>query len=102
MIIINYFDWQGTKDSLMRWVEAVNRESEHNRVKFIGLYGPSQVRFNWAFIYEAGSQEHYHKIWKDLVIPIEVTHIVTHYFWPETSFQRDLPKYPPAHFFEVR
>jgi len=59
--VINYFDWSGTRDALTRWVEAVRSECEKNNVGFMGLYGPSQVRFNWCFIHEVDTQERYHR-----------------------------------------
>jgi hypothetical protein len=101
MIVINYFDWSGTREGLTRWVELLRSESEKHKVIFLGLYGPSQVKFNWAIIQEVNSQEHYHKTWSDLTMPMEVTHQVIHYFWADKSFTRDLSKYPPQHFFEV-
>ena len=101
MIVINYFDWSGTRDGLMRWAEAVQGECERHNIEFLGLSGPSQVKFNWCFIHNVKSQEHYHRAWSELGIPVEVTYSVIHYFWPEESFRRDLPKYPPAHFLEV-
>ena len=48
MIVINYFDWSGTREGLTRWVELLRSESEKHKVIFLGLYGPSQVKFNWA------------------------------------------------------
>lgn len=100
MIIITYFDWSGTREALVRWIETVRSESGTQNVKFMGLYGPSQIKFNWALIQEAPSQQHYHKTWENLTMPAEVTHQVIHYFWPDKSFTRDLPMYPPPHFFE--
>lgn len=101
MIVINYFDWSGTRDGLMRWVEAVRSECEKQKIKFMGLYGPSQVKFNWAMIHEAETQERYQRTWRNLTIPTEVTHQVIHYLWPDKSFTRELPKYPPTHFLDV-
>ena len=100
MIVINYFDWSGTRDGLIKWVESVRSECESNDIKFMGLYGPSQVKFNWSLIHEVKSQEHYNKTWQNLAMPVEVTHQVIHYFWPDKSFERELPRYPPPHFLE--
>ena len=100
MIVINYFDWSGTRDGLMKWVEAVRSECENSGIKFMGLYGPSQVKFNWSIIHEVTSQEQYHMTWQSLKMPVEVTHQVIHYFWPEKSFEREMPRYPPKHFLE--
>jgi hypothetical protein len=102
LIVINYFDWSGTRDALTRWVEAVRSECEKNNVGFMGLYGPSQVKFNLCFIHEVDTQERYHRMWSGLTMPAEVTHQVIHYFWPDRSFARELPRYPPTHFFDVR
>ncbi|MCW4049739.1 MAG: hypothetical protein NWE89_08380 [Candidatus Bathyarchaeota archaeon] len=101
MLVINYFDWSGTRDGLTRWVEAVRSECEKAGVKFMGLYGPSQLKFNWSMVHEVHDQAHYHRTWQGLTIPAEVTHQVIHYFWPDKSFTRELPRYPPTHFFEV-
>ncbi len=62
MIVINYFDWSGTRDGLMGWVEAVRAECERQGVRLRGLYGPSQVKFNWCFIHEADSQDQYTRV----------------------------------------
>ena len=101
MLVISYFDWSGTRDGLMGWVEAVRSECEKHGVELLGLYGPSQVKFNWCFIHEVDSQEQYIRTMRSLTMPAEVTHQVIHYFWPDRSFTRELPKYPPQHFFEV-
>jgi hypothetical protein len=101
MIVINYFDWSGTRDGLTRWMEQVQTECEKHNVELMGLFGPSQVKFNWCFIHRVDSQEQYHRTWRDLAMPAEVTHQVIHYFWPEKSFTRELPKYPQKHFFDV-
>jgi len=47
------------------------------------------------------SQEQYTRVMRGLTMPAEVTHQVIHYFWSERSFTRELPKYPPQHFFDV-
>jgi len=100
MIVINYFDWSGTRDDLIKWVESVRSECEQANINFLGLYGPSQVKFNWSIIHEVRSQEEYSKTWRNLKMPAEVTHQVIHYFWPDESFRRELPKYPPTHFLD--
>jgi hypothetical protein len=98
VIVIYYFDWAGTRDGLIRWVEAVRAEAEQQNADFLGLYGPSQVKFNWAFIYRVHDQEHFQRARRSLTMPAEVIHAVINYYWPDESFTRDLPKYPPTHF----
>lgn len=100
LIVVYYFDWAGSRNGLVGWVEAVRAECERQGVGFMGLFGPSQVKFNWAFMCNCEGQEHYHRMLRELRMPAEVTHAVIHYFWPEKTFLRDLPKYPPAHFIE--
>ena len=100
ILIINYFDWSGTRERLSAWVEAIRDQCEEHNVKFIGLYGPSQVKFNWAMLFESSSQDKFNKTWRELKMPPEVTHMILHYFWPETAFIRELPRYPPPHFFD--
>ena len=100
MIVINFFDWSGTRSSLTSYVEAVSGECEKHGIRMLGLFGPEQDRFNWAFIFEVTDPEQYHRLSRDTAIPIEVTHAIVHYFWPEKSFTRELPRYPPTHFFE--
>ena len=39
MLVINYFDWSGTRDSLTSWVEAVRSECEKHGVKLLGRRG---------------------------------------------------------------
>ena len=41
----------------MGWVEVTRAQCEKHGVRFMGLYGPSQVKFNWAMVFEAESQE---------------------------------------------
>jgi hypothetical protein len=44
--------------------------------------------------------QEYSKTWMNLKMPAEVTPQVIHYFWPDESFRRELPKYPPTHFLD--
>ena len=74
MLVISYFDWSGTREGLMGWVEAVRAECEKQGVRLLGLYGPSQVKFNWCFIHEVDSQEQYTRTMRSLTMPAEVTH----------------------------
>lgn len=100
LFIISYFDWEGSREGLMGWVETMRGQCDKHGVDFMGLYGPSQVKFNWAMVFRADSQDHHAKTWREIPIPAEVTHMVLHYLWPEETFMRELPRYPPPRFFE--
>ena len=50
--------------------------------------------FDWS------RAQKYSKTWRNLKMPAEVTPQVIHYFWPDESFRRELPKYPPTHFLD--
>lgn len=99
LIVIYYFDWAGTRDSLISWVEEVRAEAERQSIEFLGLFGPGQIKFNWAFIYKVQDQEHFQRARRNIKMPAEVTHAVINYYWPDESFMQDLPSYPPTHFF---
>ena len=101
MLVCYYFDWAGSREGLTSWVEAVRAEAEQQNIEFLGLFGPSQMKFNWSYIFRVENQEHYQRLWRNLTMPAEVTHAIIHYFWPDKSFMRDLPRYPPAHFFRA-
>jgi len=60
------------------------------------------MKFNWAMVFEAESQDIYNRTWRDTAIPAEVTHTIIHYFWPEETFSRELPKYSSPNFFEEK
>jgi hypothetical protein len=49
MIIIEYFDWQGTPEGLEEYCSAVKQAiSDTPDTKYVGRYSPVNSRFNWA------------------------------------------------------
>lgn len=56
------FQWEGITEGLKEDYDIAKKAcNEVDGVNFMGLYGPVNERWNWAYIYEAESRE---KFWK--------------------------------------
>ena len=54
------FQWKGITEGLKEHYELVKKVcAEKEGVKFMGLYGPLNERWNWVYMYKAESWEKY-------------------------------------------
>jgi hypothetical protein len=55
------FQWKGITDGLKEDYEKLKKAiNEVDGVKFLGLYGPTNERWNWVYIFEVKER---HKFW---------------------------------------
>lgn len=52
------FQWKGVTEGLKKHYDAVKKVCEEKEgVKFLGLYGPYNERWNWVYMFKADSWE---------------------------------------------
>ena len=52
MLILQYFDWFGTMESLKKWDEETKRVCALTKDKLLGRYGAANKKYHWCYVYE--------------------------------------------------
>jgi hypothetical protein len=52
LIVLQYFDWFGSPESLKKWDEETKRVCGLSKDKFMGRYGAAQKKYHWCYVYE--------------------------------------------------
>jgi len=52
MLILQYFDWFGTMESLKKWDEETKRVCALTKDKFLGRYGAANKKYHWCYVYD--------------------------------------------------
>ncbi len=55
LIILIYFDWFGNRTEFKEYNEKIKQACEKFGVRYLGLYGPMSVKWNYVSIFEADS-----------------------------------------------
>jgi len=59
VIVLLYFDWTGSWNELKDFNEKIRESCEQTDVVYKGLFGPMNVKWNFVWIFEAGSYEEF-------------------------------------------
>ena len=59
MIILLYFDWNGAVSELKDFNDKIRKCCEQTGVKYMGLYGPMNQKWNYVWIFDAGTYEEF-------------------------------------------
>ena len=82
MLVLVYFDWNGTYEQLKAQDEPLKDACAKHGAKYMGLFRPPQVPYNYCRVFETDSQDKMPKIWKE-VLPMEhMGHNITQFLWP--------------------
>jgi hypothetical protein len=52
MLILQYFDWFGTMESLKKWDEETKRVCALTKDKLLGRYGAANKKYHWCYVYD--------------------------------------------------
>lgn len=66
MIILLYFDWIGGLSDLKDLNEKIKKSCEDEKVKYMGLYGPLNLKWNYVWVLEAESYEDFIKMARNI------------------------------------
>ena len=64
MLVLQYFDWQGTIDELDKMEKSMKKIiDEADGVTFKGRYSPHNVKYHFAFLFKCDSYNHLTATW---------------------------------------
>jgi len=82
MIVLVYFDWNGTYEQL-KADEPLKKACEKHGAKYMGLFRPEQVRWNYCRVFKADDQVMMTKVFNDAWGPeAHMGHNVIQYLTP--------------------
>jgi hypothetical protein len=83
MKILLYFDWVGTRTEL-RGVDSRMKEScEETGVEYLGLYESMNEKWNFVWLYEAKSFDHFMEMASKVMRPVKMNHYITEILIPQ-------------------
>ncbi len=85
MIILLYFDWKGTHKELKEWADRIKKACEEDDIKYIGVYGPMNVKWHYAAMFESDSFDRFRSMAQNVPRPMNMTHYMN-----EVLFNTDI------------
>jgi len=86
VLLLKYFDWSGGREELMDWMKEWQNRCEKHNVKYWGLYGPTQVKWNWCLVLEGDDYNHVQSVWDPEPIRTQyVTHVIEQWLHPGST-----------------
>ncbi|RLI08750.1 hypothetical protein DRO42_05780 [Candidatus Bathyarchaeota archaeon] len=83
MIILLYFDWAGSRAELKEYNEKIKAACEQVGVRFMGIYGSMNVKWNFVSMFEVESYEHFLKMGRQVSQHPAMTHYITEILIPQ-------------------
>lgn len=77
MIILLYFDWCGSRKELKEWNDKIVDACENTGIKYVGLYGSMNEKWNYVGVFETKSYDEFLKMGKQVSRPPCMTHYIT-------------------------
>ena len=82
MLVLVYFDWNGSHEQVEEENKLLNKACDKYGAKYIGLFRPSQVKWDYCHVFEADGEKTMTKVWNEIMSPRPMGHNVAHYLWP--------------------
>ena len=83
MIFLLYFDWNGSKRELAEWNSRIKESSEVEGVRYIGLYGSLNEKWNHVSMFETESFDSFLSMVRRVGRPHQMTHYITEILMPQ-------------------
>lgn len=77
MIILIYFDWTGSRKELKDWNERIIESCKNIGVKYMGLYGPHNKKWNYVSIFESESYDKFLEMGKKVIRSTSMPHHIS-------------------------
>lgn len=77
MIILLYFDWAASRTELKEYHEKIREACDGVGVRFMGLYGSMNVKWNYVGMFEAESYERFLEMGRQVPRHPKMTHYIT-------------------------
>jgi hypothetical protein len=84
MKILLYFDWSGTRMELSEHATKMKTAAEDTGVSYMGVYGSMNQKWNYVYVFEANTFDHFYSMAQKVPRPVQMTHYITELLIPVT------------------
>ena len=81
--ILLYFDWVGTRKELKDHDQKMRKSCIETGVDHEGLYGTMNKKWNYVWVFEANSFDHFLEMSRKVPRPQHMTHYITELLIPD-------------------
>jgi hypothetical protein len=82
MKILLYFDWIGTRKELKEHDKKMQKSCIETHVEHEGLYFSMNAKWNYVWVFEANSFDHFLEMSSKVSRPVHMTHYITELLIP--------------------
>jgi hypothetical protein len=82
MKILLYFDWVGTRIELREHDKKMRKSCIETVVEHEGLYGSMNEKWNYVWVFEANSFDHFLEMSQKVPRPVHMVHYITELLIP--------------------
>lgn len=83
MIILLYFDWNGSRKELKEWNDSIVESCKNTGVKYMGLYGPHNEKWNFVSVFESESYDKFLDMGRNVIRSPRMPHHITEILSPQ-------------------
>jgi hypothetical protein len=77
MKILLYFDWAGSRKELKEQDKRIQKSCEETNVQYLGIHGSMNQKWNYCWLFDAHSYDHFMEMTAKVPRPIHMTHYIT-------------------------
>ena len=77
MKILLYFDWVGSRKELSEHDKRIQKSCEETGVQYMGLHFSMNQKWNYCWLFDARSYDHFMEMTANVPRPLQMTHYVT-------------------------
>jgi hypothetical protein len=82
MKILLYFDWTGTRKELKEHDIKLRQSCKDTGVEYTGLFGSMNQKWNFVWLFDAKSYDHFMEMTQGVPRPPQMTHYITELLIP--------------------
>ena len=90
MKVLLYFDWVGSRKELREHDKRMQTAAKEVGVEYLGLYGTMNQKWNYSWLFEARSYDHFMEMTAKVARPPQMTHYITELLLP-VKLPNELP-----------
>ena len=83
MIILLYFDWNGSRRELKEWKDKLTESCENTGIKYMGLYGSMNEKWNYVCMFETESYDKFLEMCRNVGRPPRMPHHISEILIPQ-------------------
>jgi len=82
MKILLYFDWSGSRLEVAEHAAKMKAAAEETGVSYMGIYGSMNQKWNYVYLFDARSFDHFREMALKVPRPVQMTHYITELLIP--------------------